>query len=82
MVPDGDPSCDDVLTEYAFFPIGGDASHKGNSRCDGCGDFNDMATWDIKELEINAGDDSEWGHYTIWGALFTEFVPDSYYCNF
>lgn len=65
MVPDGEPSCDDVINEYEFFPVYDDASSPGVSRCDGCGDFGDISTWNIKELELHASTD--WGHYTIYG---------------
>lgn len=69
MVFDGTPSCDDVDFGYASFPVVADASTPGYSRCDGCGDWVDITTWDIQELEIN--DDGGWGHYTIYGTYRT-----------
>jgi hypothetical protein len=62
---DGPPSCDDVNLNYATLPVVADASGSGQARCDGCDDYKDILTWDIKELEMNAAND--WGHYTIYG---------------
>ncbi|CAI7678891.1 unnamed protein product [Penicillium pancosmium] len=73
MVPDGAPSCNDVELEYEFFPLFDDASNSGDSRCDGCGDFNDISTWDIKELELHASTD--WGHYTIYKEHGYQITP-------
>jgi hypothetical protein len=61
---DGTPSCDDA-NNYAALNVGSDASSSGQARCDGCDDYKDILTWDIKELEMHAAND--WGHYTIYG---------------
>ncbi|GAQ11694.1 hypothetical protein ALT_9015 [Aspergillus lentulus] len=70
---DGPPSCDDVNLNYASLSIVGDASSAGYARCDGCGDYADVATWDISELEMNAAND--WGHYTIYENAGYQLTP-------
>jgi hypothetical protein len=59
MIFDGEPSCNDVTSEYRSFSDFADVSQVSGVRCKGCG--NDP---DITELEINSGTD--WGHYTIY----------------
>lgn len=63
MVSDGEPSCDDLYTEYNLVPLTADASSGNMARCEGCGDLKDIETWDITELELNI---KGWGHYTIY----------------
>ncbi|KAK0388503.1 hypothetical protein NLU13_4746 [Sarocladium strictum] len=90
----GVPSCGDV-DSYATLPAAADASSPGYSRCSGCGDWSDIANWDVQEVELHSN--SDWGHYTIYkdsgyqltpadggdlqGSCVWDFDPEPYGCN-